>query len=275
MHYTKLFSFGSMAIVACTLFFAACNKDDISQQAGDDSIVDMQAGSEQTFSDLQPLTEEANSLARSCAGTSSAKFLGPCTSVTLDSSSNPHLLTIDFGTTNCLCNDGRYRRGQIIVAYTGNFNEQGHSRTITFHEFYVNDNQVTGIKTITNMGRNNEGQLYYNINIDGSVATEKGTMSHSGHRVRTWLSGEETETREDDVFSIAGSGSKVKANGKTMTMEIVSPLIRDNSCRWIKSGSVKMSSTDGKERGIDFGNGACDNKATVSGNGKTKEITLR
>lgn len=280
MHYTKLFSFGSMAIVACTLLFTSCDKDNISSPGGEDNIGDVQAGSEQTFTDLQPLTDEANTLARSSGtnnsqGFSNAKFLGSCTTISIDSTSNPHVMTIDFGTANCLCNDGRYRRGQIIVTYTGDFREQGHTRTITFNDFYVNDNQVTGIKTITNMGRNSDGHLYYNVEIDGSIVTNKGTLSHSGSRVRTWIAGEDTETREDDVFSITGTGTKVRSNGKTFNMEITSPLIRDNSCRWIKSGTIKMSATDGKERSIDFGSGDCDNKATVSFNGKTKEITLR
>ena len=33
--------------------------------------------------------------------------------------SDTRTLTIDFGSTNCLCPDGRYRRGKIVVVFTG------------------------------------------------------------------------------------------------------------------------------------------------------------
>ena len=246
--------------------------------SGQDDMGDIQARSEQTFSDLQPLTDEANTMARSSGGggqhIGNPQFLGSCVNVTIDSISTPHVMTIDFGSNNCVCNDGRSRRGLIIVTYNGEFTEPGHTRTITFSDFYVNDNQVTGTKIITNMGKNGEGHTYFSIETNGSIVTEKGTITHNGSRTRTWLSGEDTPDRGDDVFSITGSGTKVRANGKTMTMEITSPLIRDHSCKWIKSGVIKMSGGD-KERSLDFGNGNCDNKATATANGKQKEITLR
>jgi len=279
MHYTKLFSRTGMAIIACAISFTSCNKDDAGL-SGDDNFGDAQARTEQTFSDLQPLTDEANAMAKSAQsggqGIGNHQFLSSCATISVDSISVPHVMTIDFGSTNCMGNDGRNRRGKIIVTYSGDdFRAQGHTRTITFDEFYVNDNQVTGTKKITNMGKNGEGHTYFNIETNGSMVTEKGTITHNSNRVRTWISGEDTEAREDDVFSITGSGSRMLDNGKSFTMEIVSPIIRANDCKWIKSGVIKMTGPDNKERSIDFGNGDCDNKATVSFKGKTKEITLR
>jgi len=44
----------------------------------------------------------------------------PCNVIiTIDTISQPHTLTVDWGNTNCDCNDGKTRRGKIVTTYYG------------------------------------------------------------------------------------------------------------------------------------------------------------
>ena len=50
--------------------------------------------------------------------------------------------------------DGKNRRGIINVSYTGSYRATGSVHTITFTDYFVNDNQLLGVKTVTNTGLN-------------------------------------------------------------------------------------------------------------------------
>ena len=91
----------------------------------------------------------------------------PCSVIiTHDTTSNPNVLTVDYGTSNCDCNDGKTRRGKIITTYTGAYLAPGTVITHTTDNYYVNDIKIEGTKTVTNMGLNNNNQPYFNVQID-------------------------------------------------------------------------------------------------------------
>jgi hypothetical protein len=57
-------------------------------------------------------------------------------------------------------------------------------------------------------------------------------------------------------------------------MTIISPLIYQNGCFYPVSGIIEID-TDGEGlKIIDYGNGECDNVATVTINGNTENIEL-
>ncbi|HVA98622.1 MAG TPA: hypothetical protein VNG53_06975 [Bacteroidia bacterium] len=61
--------------------------------------------------------------------------LSTCATVTNDTSVTPHVLTINFGTSNCMCIDGRYRRGEIIVNYSGRYFDSASVHTLSFSNY--------------------------------------------------------------------------------------------------------------------------------------------
>ena len=204
------------------------------------------------------------------------KTASNCATVTHDTISNPHTMTIDFGATNCLCNDGRYRRGIILVTYTGHYRDSGHVHTLTFNNYFVNDNQVLGSKSVTNMGHNSAGNLYYSIIVNGLIirATTLDSVIWNSNRTRTWIQGESTQVRTDDVYEITGSGSGSRPNGTSYTMNITQPLVKAVSCSWIESGKIDLQPSNKPLRKIDYGNTGCDNLATVTINNVTYNIIL-
>jgi hypothetical protein len=77
----------------------------------------------------------------------------------------------------------------------------------------------------------------------------------------------------DDIFSITGGGHGENSRGKTWGHEIIEPLIKKFSCRWISKGvmRIKFNNTGGL---LNFGNGSCDNKAELTINSTVRIITL-
>lgn len=197
--------------------------------------------------------------------------------VTIDSTVSPKTMTIDYGSINFLCNDGNYRRGKILLSWTGRYRDINTVISTTFDNFYQNDNKVEGTKTITNMGRNASNQLTFSIAVDGKITNAANeVITWKSNRTRTWTHGELTKTWLDDKYLISGEANGVNRNGFTFTTKITSPLTIDLSCQWrIVSGTIELTPENKPTRTIDFGNGMCDRIATVTVKGRTYTISLR
>jgi len=236
---------------------------------------------EQNSNDVISIADVAASTGNSNLRTTQTT-LGGCATVTNDTSASPHVLTIDFGTANCMCLDMRNRRGKIIVTYTGRYKDSGSTHTITYGNYYVNDMQLTGHKTVTNKGTNSAGQAWYTVDVSDTLKISSDTsISWVGSRTRTWLEGYSTSDRSDDVYGIAGVTTLTRANGHVFTHTVSSadPLRVALACRWIESGIVTVSSPSfaaGNDRIIDYGYGGsgCDNKAKLTIGSHTYVINM-
>jgi len=275
MNTIKLRLVASLVIFATfAIFLNGCRKENIdnNMNAAEDNAL-----AEVTFSDVKSIADEAATGNMSSYKTDASDgIMSNCATITHDTLSDPRVLTIDFGTSNCLCNDGRTRRGIIIVTYSGPYREPGHVHTITFDNYFVNDNQVLGTKTVTNNGYNNDGNLYYSIEIDGSIirANGAGTLEFVSSRVREWIEGESTPQWNDDVYLVTGTASGTNSEGGSFTAEITSALRRTVACHQFVSGTAQITPANRPTRYIDFGDGACDNQATVTVNGNEHIIQL-
>ena len=86
----------------------------------------------------------------------------------------------------------------------------------------------------------------------------------------------------DDVFKIEGSANGTVRRGTLLVRWesiITEPLVRRFTCRWIVKGRVRTirANLPSNTRWIavlDFGAGVCDNQATITINGVTRQITL-
>ncbi len=196
--------------------------------------------------------------------------------VTFDTLSSPRTMTIDFGTVNCTAANGRMRRGQILVSYTGRYRDPGTVIIITPQNYYVNDNHVQGLKTVTNMGEDQNGHLYYSVLVDGTLTASDGswTATHHAERTRTWIEGQDTPIITDDVYLITGGGNGVNRNGMAYTISILNALRVQVGCPFITAGTVQITPQDRPVRTIDYGNGACDGIISITVNGQTFTITL-
>ncbi|MEN9700433.1 MAG: hypothetical protein RLZZ301_1631 [Bacteroidota bacterium] len=189
--------------------------------------------------------------------------------ITIDTVSIPHSVTVDWGATNCDCNDGKTRRGKIITTFTGPYLAQGTILTHTPVDYYVNDIHIEGTKTVENMGLNAANQPYFNVSINGVATFTSGeVLTYVSSRVRTWTSGFNTPFyRFDDEYDISGSASGSYASGTTYIAQITSPVHIKIGCGFPVSGSVELTPSGLPTRYIDYGSGTCDYTFTVTVNG--------
>ena len=273
----KKISLALTFMMAALFLLSSCKKNNTT----DDNFnaVKDDAFAESTFNNVTNIADEAYTLSTSGHFKSSDNiFLGDCATVTLDTTVFPRVLTIDFGDTNCLGNDGRYRRGKIIVTFTGRYWHPGTIITTTFDEYYVNDNQVEGTKVVTNNGFNDSGNMNWDIAVNGliTLANGEGSISWNSQRNREWIEGISTPfNRWDNIYLITGDATGQRANGLHWTRQITNPLRIELACRFIVSGTVKVTPEGKPVRILDFGDGNCDNEATVTVNGTTHTIYLR
>ncbi len=264
-------------MMAALLMFSSCKKNN--PVDNDFNAVKDDAFAESTFDNVTNLADEAYALSTNGHFKSSDNiFLGDCATVTLDTTTFPYEMIIDFGDTNCLGTDGRYRRGKIIVTFTGRYWRPGTIITTTFDEYYVNDNQVEGTKVVTNNGFNDAGNMNWDIAVNGMItlANGEGTITWNSQRSREWIEGINTPfNRWDNIYLITGDAHGERANGLHWTRQITNPLRIELACRFIVSGTVKVIPEGKPVRILDFGDGNCDNEATVTVNGNTYTIYLR
>ncbi|MDF2438022.1 MAG: hypothetical protein K0Q95_2398 [Bacteroidota bacterium] len=207
-------------------------------------------------------------------------FMATCANVTHDTVSVPRVLTIDFGTSLCLCRDGRYRKGIIVVTYTGNYRDSASTHTFTFNNYYVDNNKVTGTKTVTNNGYNTAGNLTYSVNVNGTIEKASGgIITWTSARTREWILGDSTMVWTDDVYLITGTASGTSSTNTTsstsFTVNITDALRKELTCRHFVSGKFDLTPSGKAVRHVDFGTGACDNTAMVMINNHNYNVTLR
>jgi len=270
-------------IFAAGLVFTSCVKKTQELDTETDSASENFTATS-TANDMGNIADEAGRTKNVSSFKTSGEtaILSSCATLKFDSlvPSNPDSITINFGTSNCLCNDGRYRRGSIIVTYNGKYKDSLTTITITPKDYFVDNNGVSGSKSVKNLGHNNLGHLVYDIteNISISKADNSGTIKFDAKRTREWVSGENTLIWADDKYSITGNASGTNSNGRSYTSNITKPLVRDMSVACRKhfiSGTIEHTPANKPKRVIDFGDGTCDDKATVYINGTTYTITLR
>jgi hypothetical protein len=258
------------AIAALGFFATACQKESLDDNSTDVSI----AQSSTNSSDMVEgsVDEAAFRMAEGSSG---------CATVTWANAIGtfPNTCTIDFG-TGCTGRNGRIIAGQIIVEESAGYFEAGSVRHITTNNLTVDGNSLEFDRTVTNLGLSEgTGQMSWSVVVTGTrvKASDGSTATWSANRTRTMTAGLETpEVIEDDVYEITGTDTGTCHQGNTFTATITTPLVKAMSCHWIQSGVVEIES-DGRrgDRSIDFGDGTCDNKATLTTPRGSREITIR
>jgi hypothetical protein len=201
-----------------------------------------------------------------------------CPSVTIDpiSPDFPKTITIDFG-ESCEGPNGNIRSGKIIFIITGRHYEEGSVKSVTFESFFINGFQVEGTKTITNMGRKENQNMYWKIEVENAQITspEGITFQWESVRERERTAGEATPLYFwDDEYEISGYTSGINRFQKEFTVTIQNPLVVKMACRFIVQGSVLIQVEGRPEAILDYGDGDCDSEATITVNGETKRIRL-
>jgi hypothetical protein len=221
-------------------------------------------------------------------GVGTLNRINPCYTITITRQNPPNAfpvrIVVDFGTTGCRGLDGHIRKGKIITEYTGRLITPGASATTVFDGFYVDSIKVEGTQKIANTSPSN-AERQYTVDVTGAKLTRPSGnyVEWRNHKVITQSEGLATILPSDDIFKIEGSASgKVKKGSLLVAWEsnILEPLVKKFSCRWIVKGKIKTVRINATANSpwiavLDFGDGTCDNKAVITINGVSRQITLR
>ncbi|MCS3799893.1 hypothetical protein [Niastella sp. OAS944] len=189
----------------------------------------------------------------------------------------PLQITIDFG-GGCTARDGRTRKGKIIIVYTGHLAIPGNSATATFDGYSIDNVKVEGTHKLTNTGTTDKKSYTTQvINAKLSQANGNYVLWNSEKTIAQVEGGATPLIGLDDVYSITGqSGGSVQIDSKYFqwSTAIITPLTKKFSCRWISRGTLSLKKGNDAVAVLDYGSGACDNKASFTVNGQVQEITL-
>ncbi len=264
--------FASSLILSLT----SCNRTEeantVSSIANDDNTA------ENAFYDLKIAGDNAGTIATSKTQSINEKSIkDTCAKVSyinFDTVTKTGSLIVDFGDKNCPCKDGRNRRGKIGVEYTGTDKAIGSKVVYTPESYFVNDNGVSGKKTVTY-----SAPFTFSIKVENGTIKKSdgsGTITWNSDRIRKMITGFTTPLDfSDDIYEITGTSSGINASGNSYSFSTESPLVKAIGCQYIKSGKLKIQRSGKKDATVDYGDGTCDDKGTISVGSWTKNITLK
>lgn len=215
------------------------------------------------------------------SSTASKSILPTCATFTTVLVDGTWTRTIDFGSTGCTLPNGNVLKGKIIISFSNDFTSKSRTLSYRFVDFYHNGKLLQGNKSITYELKSTEllatEHPVMTFTVDMKITFDDGKVySRTGTTVKETIEGNETPLNwEDNVFLVTGNSATSLANGDTITTVITTPLRYITSCKLPFPVSGIVSITKNTSVGtLDFGDGKCDNLATLTIDGVTKDIIL-
>ena len=270
---TQTLRFSGFITVLMLLFMVGCQKDvtpttqttPLSITAEKSVVI-----ADQTFDALNGITDNYFS-------TNGLKGTGlMCPALSANLNSFPIVISLDWGTGCAGTGDGITRSGKISVSLSGLMKETGSVATFSFTDFVSDGNKISGVHRITYKGPNpgNNWPRYTVFTEAKIIFPDAKFMTYRAEYTRLQSEGSATVTQDDDVWRIEGAASGLTREGAAWTAKFPSAVVKKMSCQWFSSGSVEVTLTGEAARTINFGDGTCDNKATLTVGGVTTNITL-
>ena len=204
--------------------------------------------------------------------------LGTCPSITATlTTSFPVSITFDWGTGCTSADDGITRSGKITASVSGMMNMVSSVLTFTFTDFVSEGNKISGVHKITYLGLNTGNNWpKYSIFTEAKIEfPDKKFINYRAEYIRLHAEGSATPLIiADDVWRTEGKSSGKTREGINWTASYPSAIVKKASCKWFSSGSVLITPEVGPSCIIDYGDGTCDNKATLKIEEKTINIEL-
>lgn len=277
----KTIIFSILFAAASILFLDSCNKKKKEVDNETQSVVD-NAICEQQFIAIQPVVNQKGinqagiKKISSCEawiilgaiGTPSVTSPGPQDTADVNSDglydNGPVTFQIDYGTTGCTGSDGIVRRGKINITTPKRWSVLNNTVTVDLVTYKYGNVTYSGSITIS---RPDSLTLTSTIT-NGHCTDGSWNVDYSGTKTIV-------KTAGLDEYTITGNSSGKNREGRNFTTNIISPLVKKGSCKFITSGVLELTPDGFKTRTVDFGNGTCDDQATFTVNGQTVTFTMK
>lgn len=274
-------------VVALATIFFACgkdkdNKDNAPSNERDNKAIAAaghEASASALYDDLFEValqigqSENVNNGRVSGEGVSYAR-LGNCFQPTISPAEPfkwPKTIVLDFK-AGCADQGGRIRTGKVNIVLSDFFLKKGASATITLENYTVNGISIKGTKTITNQSEGNG--LKYSTTVEGGIIKlDTVSLGYTAARTVTQTEGMNTPLDVlDDAYSITGT-TTLKYPGGATVVTTTNAVIKRVDCAWPSKGIATIQ-FDAVQAKLDYGTGICDDLATITLDGKSKEVKL-
>lgn len=280
---TKILLLGAFLSISV---FISCNSDDKTQDttAITDDEVTVDSNIDVAADDVSLIVEDQYAVQQNLTNKTSTGFvsiLPACATITTVLTDGTWTRTIDFGTEGCALFNGNVLKGKIIISFSNNFTSLTRNISYSFVGFYHNGKLIQGNKSIEIALKSTEllASLHpvSTHSLDMSVTfTNGGVYTRTGTRVKEMIEGFNTPANwEDNAFLVSGNHTTSFPNGTKTTSTIISPLRFISTCHkpLPVSGTITITKNDATAL-LDFGDGTCDNLATITKDNVAKEIHL-
>jgi hypothetical protein len=266
-----------LALVAITINFTSCKKDDDTQPTINSDDVTVMQDDAQITDIMDDVDNEADDVSeatqsKSALANDSTTYSGREVVRTLN---NDGTRTITITYTNFQhpkAKNERIKNGIIHIVVTGSRFDNTYKRVVTFENFTINDNKIEGTKTIEKVS-----DLKYKITmVNGKITfTDATFVTCNFERTRTMVAGIATPLYIwDDAYTFEGSANGKNRKGVEYTKTITKAIKIYTIYRFPVEGTFTLA-FNSKSYTLDYGNGTMDAIATITYNGVSKEITLR
>ncbi|MBK7149920.1 MAG: hypothetical protein IPH78_14215 [Bacteroidetes bacterium] len=265
-----------LILAAAIIHLNSCQKETIIKNVDPVKITSQNEFVDNTYLEIQGIALAAIGSSDLSFKNESADALLGCAVITRDTLSNPKTILVDFS-GGCVYKNKVYA-GSILVTYNNNnMRLAGSEAKIEFNSVTVDGNAILGNVKIKNYGTNANGNLYGDIDVLSNVTFtgNAGSINGSFHyEVERFINNPNDNT--DDHYTINGNGSGVDGDGHAITRMVVQDLVRKvlPDCKYFVSGQIRTEIDNQPEQLLDYGNGTCDNTATLTVSGNSQEIII-
>lgn len=174
---------------------------------------------------------------------------------------------IDFG-SGCSDDDLQLKKGVLRVTFYENaLSETGAHANVRFEDFNMNGLNFRGLVTFTNHGNHHFSSTVHK----GECFADDWSILYAGSSTFNWEKG---VSISNDLFHHTINAICTNRNGVSFTARSGTTAAKRNSCKWIQSGMLYITPDNKPTRTFDFGDGVCDNLATVIIDGNTFSFEL-
>ena len=257
-------------LLGISAVISSCKKDDGSASSSQ-AIAKISATQVSKINELNNMVLANVYMANSNARTST---FPPCASAQFNyadtESGFPLTITADFG-NGCTLSGSDVEKGKIIYTFGENWGANSFM-DVQFIGYSQNKTKIDGSYKIKNTSKGNTFSFSVEmIDLTVTDSTNK-TYKYNFSETCTQIAGTGTVDPSDDKYQITGSAT-ITTQGEKWDWLITSPLTKSATCEWIQSGTGLLKYNN-KDITVDYGNGSCDNKATITIDGNKSEITF-
>jgi len=160
---------------------------------------------------------------------------------------------------------GETLNGTLSVIYGAE--SDNYAFAVTFDDFMVGEISINGTRSFNISGSEQQDSVIFNIASDMSITmADDAVVSEEGSKTFAIVFGEQFG---EGTFTLDGEWT-IKAEGNTYSVDVTELLSTDFGCDYIGKGLMLLNK-NGLEVSVDFGDGSCDDMASVIYPDGTKE----